>query len=108
MLHLGERRPAVRIAIDENHLLKCPVCRSTRTRINEVRVDARRTGGPFTDVVVDVTTGRVESRATKGTPAGLQVGTEPCSRVALLVSCEDGHRFAVAFTQREGSRPAHR
>lgn len=97
----------MRIAIDENHLLKCPVCRSTRTWIHEVRVDARVAGGPFTDVVVDVTTGRVESRATRGTPAGQPAGAAARSRVALMVSCEGGHRFAVAFTQREGPRPAH-
>ena len=93
----------MRIAIDENHLLRCPVCRSTRTWINEVRIDARRVGGPFTDVVVDVTTGRVESRATRAQ----QTGGGPPSRVALIVSCESGHKFSLAFTQHEGSRPAH-
>jgi hypothetical protein len=83
--------------------LACPICGFGYVHINQVMVAARREDERPTSILVDAVTGYVARGSHTAVPAGPTVGEGRRHRIALLGSCEEGHEFAIVFTQHKGN-----
>jgi hypothetical protein len=90
------------ITIDEELLLLCPECGYEYTRVDGVRVAARKEDREPNAITVDAVSGQVVTHADTYVPAGMKAGTGHHHRIALMSECENGHSFAIVFTQHQG------
>jgi hypothetical protein len=87
----------------DDRLLLCPVCGFNATHVDEVRIAARREDRDFNLVTVDAVTGRVATHEQSPVPVGEAVAAGRRHRIAVMGRCEEGHDFAIVFTQHKGS-----
>jgi hypothetical protein len=81
-------------------MLCCPVCDFDYTDVENVGVAARLEDEVTKHLVLNTATGALDHA--ESVPMGTRVGEGRRSRVALMCSCENGHRFAIVFTQHKG------
>jgi hypothetical protein len=85
----------------DDGLLLCPECGHDATHVEHVRVAARREDRDVNEITVDAVTGRVTTHGETPAPMGeLREGRR--HRIAVTGHCEEGHCFAIVFTQHKG------
>lgn len=98
---MNRQTNAHEVRITEHGVLRCPHCGDQWTHIDQVDVAARREDGPFTDITVDATTGRIDTQG--ATAIGTHVGIGRRHRIVLAGSCEIcGATLELIFTQHKG------
>lgn len=90
------------LKVNSDELLLCPQCGFDATHVDVVHMSARpREDGDFNEIRV-TSAGQVSTQLGEAGPAGSQVGVGRRHRISLLGECEDGHTFAIVFTQHKG------
>ena len=87
----------------DSRWLLCPVCDHNATHIDVVQVAARREDRDFNEITVNAVTGQVMTHGDSPAPVGDAVRQGRRHRITLLGWCEEGHGFAIVFTQHKGT-----
>jgi hypothetical protein len=90
------------IRTDHQQLLLCPVCGFDATHVDFAYVAARREDRDVNEITVNAVTGQVRTHGESPAPAGSLEGEGRRHRIALAGHCEEGHNFALVFTQHKG------
>jgi hypothetical protein len=80
----------------------CPTCSSEYTHIEQVFVSARREDQVSNEITVNALSGQVRTHRQDPSPAREIVGRGRRQRISVAGHCEEGHRFALVFTQHKG------
>jgi hypothetical protein len=81
----------------------CPVCDHNATHVDVVHVAARQEDRDFDEITVNALTGQVVTHSDESAPFGDRVKEGRRHRIALRGWCEEGHDFAIVFTQHKGT-----
>jgi uncharacterized Zn finger protein (UPF0148 family) len=93
---------ATQPSFDHTGLLLCPVCKFDATHVEVALVSARTEDVDANEIKVDATNGQVQTHRAVSAPTGPTQGVGRRHRIALEGTCEEGHSFAIVFTQHKG------
>lgn len=82
--------------------LLCPMCGFEFTHVEQVFIAARDNDQEPNEIAVHAKSGEIEQYRSVPAPVGPLVRVGRRHRIVLAGSCEEGHGFAIVFTQHKG------